>query len=368
MAKLFEVFGYPTADRSPEAEDCRRDARCPFMDRDCDGGGNRYLSRLDLRTRPELKTYFRGRDHVHAGVCSIQPTSDARPWIVCPRRLLVLAKGDSGTRRHQETAESVVLRHAHFPQGSRIGVWSEIKLKHNQVVAGNQKSFDYTFDYVLMSLGRVSQTEIVTLLGGTWAKWQSIIETAGYTLSKDKSEIFVEDFPHGPPVLIEIMTSSTSGGNKTKRSTIPAAFEDVILGNLHLGPGINYRQVWARMVSQLIVKSEVGLAWGGQTLWILQDTLVDYISKSTALNMEHFLASTTSEVNIVSLSYGETYKTGKGVIDLQDSKLFAGLISPPGSESQASFQDMIRVPVLPPISKLFSVLAHRAAGNVLSVQ
>lgn len=368
MAKLFEVFGYPTSDRSPEAENCRRDARCPFMDRDCDGGGNRHLSRLDLSARPELKIYFRGRDHVHAGVCSIQPTSDTQPWIVCPRRLLVLAKGGSGTRKHQETAESVVLQHSHFPIGSRIGVWSEIKLKHSQTVVGDKKSFDYTFDYVLMPLGRASQTEVVTLLGETWAKWQPIIEAAGYTLSKGKFELFVEDFPRGAPVIIEIMTSSASGGNKTKRSTIPAAFEDVILGTLHLAPGINYRQVWARMVSQLIVKSEVGLAWGGQTLWILQDTLVDYINKSTALNMEHFLASATAEVNIISLSYGDAYKTGKGVIDLDHGKLFAGPINSPGSESEASFQDMIRAPVVPPISRLYRLLAHRAAGNVLHVQ
>jgi len=44
------------------------------------------------------------------------------------------------------------------------------------------------------------------------------------------------------------------------------AFEDAVLGKPHQGPGINYRQVWARMVSQLVVKSEVGLAWGGKTI------------------------------------------------------------------------------------------------------
>ncbi|MGI9057395.1 MAG: hypothetical protein ACR2H5_02350, partial [Ktedonobacteraceae bacterium] len=49
--------------------------------------------------------------------------------------------------------------------------------------------------------------------------------------------------------IIEIMTSSTSGGNKDKGTTISGAFQDAILGRSHRGPDINYRQVWARMVS-----------------------------------------------------------------------------------------------------------------------
>ncbi len=46
MPKLFEIFGYPIDDHSEEAEQNRRAARCPFMNRDCDGGGNRYLSQI----------------------------------------------------------------------------------------------------------------------------------------------------------------------------------------------------------------------------------------------------------------------------------------------------------------------------------
>jgi hypothetical protein len=33
------------------------------------------------------------------------------------------------------------------------------------------------------------------------------------------------------------------------------------------------------MVSQLVVKSEVALGWNGKAIWVVQDTLADYISK-----------------------------------------------------------------------------------------
>ena len=77
-----------------------------------------------------------------------------------------------------------------------------------------------------------------------------------------------------------------------------------MLGKEHKAPGINYRQVWARMVSQLIVKSEVGLHWGGKTIWLVQDVLVNYICSSTALDIKRFLAEHTGEVNMLSFRFG----------------------------------------------------------------
>ena len=38
-------------------------------------------------------------------------------------------------------------------------------------------------------------------------------------------------------------------------------------------PGVNIRQVWARMASQLIVKSEIANEWGGSAIWVVQDAL-----------------------------------------------------------------------------------------------
>jgi hypothetical protein len=143
------------------------------------------------------------------------------------------------------------------------------------------------------------------------------------------SEYWIDDFPTDPLIIIEVMTSSTSGGDKKKRTQIAMACEDAILhGMAHNAPGINYRQVWARMVSQLIVNSQVALAWGGKTIWLVQDVLADYISKSTALCLPEYLTDRLDEVNILSTSYGNaiTEKTN-GVIELKETRLFAGPIA-----------------------------------------
>jgi len=78
------------------------------------------------------------------------------------------------------------------------------------------------------------------------------MEKGGYHVAVNHEGGYVEDFPYGHPYIIEIMTSSTSGGDQKKGTTVPMAFGDAVLGKLHNGPGINYRQVWARMVSQLM--------------------------------------------------------------------------------------------------------------------
>jgi len=141
-----------------------------------------------------------------------------------------------------------------------------------------------------------------------------------------------------------------------------------VLGRPHLAPGINYRQVWARMVSQLVVKSEVALGWGGRTFWILQDTLVDYISATTALDVRGFLASMPSEVNVLCFSFGEEYKRESGVLHLGTGHLYAGPIASGGEGvSRPSFQDMIRAPVKPPLSALLNLLIRRAPSNRLEL-
>lgn len=338
------------------------------MGRECDGGGNRYSSQIDLadlRYSEELKSYFEGRDTVPAGVCSIQPRTGERPWIVCPRRLLVLGREGMGRRAHQDFAESLLLRHSGFPSGTRLGVWSEVKLRHATGAGRARKSFDYTFDYVLMPTRSVELDVIVESTGVGKNK----LLGSGFSLTRRDGVDYVEDFPHGDPLVVEIMTSSTSGGNKSKRTTVAQAFEDAILGGVdaHVAPGINYRQVWARMVSQLIVKSEAGVAWGGKTIWVLQDVLADYISSSTALDLQQFLSRETSEVNILSFSYGDAYRAEiEGVTELGRGELFSGPVRPPGASSEQGFQDMIRAPVVPPKSALIRALASKRMTNKMT--
>ncbi len=367
MPKLFELFGYHVEDKSEEASLCRREAKCPFMNADCDGGGNRYASHLSLDAgkHPELAKYFVGRTIVPSGVCSIQTRNDEPPWIVCPRRLLNLKEGTSG-RAHQDFAESLILRQSGCLPGTVLGVWPELKIKYTDKKTKN--SFDYTFDYILMPVGKADERQIEQATCKRWAEIFPFLEKEGYAISRQDGKYYVDDFPLGAPLVIEIMTSSTSGGNKAKRTTVPMAFEDAILGKPHEAPGINYRQVWARMVSQLIVKSEVGLAWGGRTFWIVQDLLVDYISKSTALDIRQFLTEKTDEINMVTLSYGNAFKAPTGMMELNEGCLYAGPISPPGSDrSMPSFQNIVRAPVCPPRELLVNLLIKRRHLNVVTV-
>jgi hypothetical protein len=363
MSRLFEVFGYPLDDHSEEAQRSRKSAWCPFNDCECDGGGNRYLSHIDLTKQTALKVLFPSRKFVPSGVCSLQLRPEKRPWIVCPRRLLALGNA-TPRKNYQSFTESFLLKYAGYSVGETIGVWSEVKVKYGNNQSG--KVFDYTFDYILMPLGRIRHDEIERATGKRWKNLHPVIKKAGYSLSYQGDDYYVEDFPKGFPCIVEIMTSSTAGGNKKNRTTIPMAFEDAMLGKPHKAPGINYRQVWARMVSQFIVKSEISIAWGGKTFWVLQDTLADYISATTALDFDNFLAEQTSEVNVLSFSYGDAYKNPDGVVEINKGTLYAGLISS-NQKAKPSFQDIIRTPVCPPKSMLIELLARRSPTTKMTV-
>lgn len=328
------------------------------MGGDCDGGGNRYLSQVDLQRNGQLQNYFGNRTEVAAGICSIQLKDGEAPWIVCPRRLLVLGRKNAIARAHQTKSQTEVLSLLGYSSGTRIGVWSEVKLQFKERINKTEKSFNYTFDYVIAPVGRMSQSQIEPVLGNSWARCRKIFEGGGYSISRRDNQDFVEDCPTGSPSIIEIMTCSTSGGNKAKRTTVPQAFEDAILGKPHEAPSINKRQVWARMVSQLIVKSEVAMGWGGKAVWIIQDALADYISASTALDLRQFISNHISEVNLLSFSYGAQYTIASDVIELRDHQLFAGPISSGEKKASPSFQDMIRAPIRPSFNRLFARLAE----------
>src|SRR6266849_5089797 len=178
MSQIFELFGYPINDRSTEAQANRRRARCPFMERDCDGGGNRPQSAVDVSKNETLKGVFGDRSLVHAGICSLQLTPDSRPWIVCPRRLLSLNRKNKDQNLYQRELDTALLKVLDYQPGTRLGVWSEVGLKYTETgdgaimdvevetvsnvdeeeegVDSSGKIFDYRFDYIIMPIGRVS--------------------------------------------------------------------------------------------------------------------------------------------------------------------------------------------------------------------
>lgn len=370
MPKIYELLGYPINDNSPDVVESRKRAYCPFISDMCDGGGNRFMSDIDLREHDELKALFPGLTRVPSGVCSIQISDDTEPWIICPRRLLYMGRKANPAVLRGET-QTRLLEKCGFPKGTEIGIWAEVKVKYtNDTEDDDTSAFDYTFDYVLMPLGRVNQAQAIAASGIEWIVLQKHLRDSGHTFARRNGEIYIEDFPVGTPVIVEVMTSSTSGGNKKKRSCIPQAFEDCMLGKPHLAPGINYRQVWARMASQLIVKSQAAMAWNGKTIWVLQDLLAEYISSSTALDLHKFISEHTDEVNILAFSYGDNYKHTQDsqTVSLDNSVLYAGPIRAGNSgEPQPCFQDIVLASVCPPQSVLVAALSKKAMANRLTI-
>ena len=369
MPKIYELLGFPIEDQSPKVIELRQKAFCPFISDTCDGGGNRFMSAINLKKgHNELKKLFPNLDSIPSGVCSIQLSENSAPWIICPRRLLYMGKKANSNILKGET-QTKLLEKSNFPKGTEIGIWAETKVKFTNEQDG-ESAFDYTFDYLLMPLGKVKKSEAIAASGMKWNVLEKHLHKSGHTMAQRDGEIFIEDFPIGNPVIVEVMTSSTSGGNKKKRSCIPQAFEDCMLNKNHLAPGINYRQVWARMASQLIVKSQAALEWGGKTIWVLQDLLADYISSSTALNLHKFVAEHTNEVNILAFSYGDNYKSTQKsqTVPLSKSILYSGPISSNESEErQPCFQDIVLASVCPPREILISALCKKEMSNRITI-
>ncbi len=367
MPKIFELLGYPLSDQSENVKLSRKKAYCPFISGLCDGGGNRYMSDIDLKDHPELSELFPGLTRVPSGVCSIQLSESSSPWIICPRRLLYMGRKASEQILKGET-QTTLLKKCGYPKGTVLGIWSEAKVKYTDD-SEDDAAFDYTFDYVLMPLGRVKKEEALSATGLDWNTLQKYLTESCHTFSVRNGEQYIEDFPVGNPVIVEVMTSSTSGGNKKKRSCIPQAFEDGILGKPHIAPGINYRQVWARMASQLIVKSQAAMAWSGKTIWVLQDLLADYISSSTALDLRKFVNEHTDEVNILAFSYGDNYENTRlnSTVSLKDSVLYSGPIRSNKGGVSPSFQDIVLASVCPPKEIFIAALCKKGMCNRITI-
>lgn len=360
MPKLYEIFGYRHDDDTLDAQNHRQNAWCPFMDTPCDGGGNRWLTQisLDKEEHRELKMLYPNHDKLIPGACSIQPNPNDIPWIICLHRLFAISS------KTQHIIRSV-LSYFHLPHPCILGVWSEVKIEHKEIINGLVSQFDYTFDYILFQLENISLETGFEIVYGTKPEtisklqtFERLIEKKGFIIHDNQ----IINFPIPKPIIIEVMTSSTSGQNKEKRTQINQAFEDAILGRFHQAPSINYRQVWSRMVGQLFVKSEVALGWNGKTIWILQDVLTKYISTTTLLNLDNFKSSQLNDINILSFSYPKDISEKPSY--LTHPQLYSGKINRSQSQDPSLF-DILRSPLQPPIEKLMQIIIAKGQTTTI---
>ena len=290
---------------------CRR-AWCPFMGAVCDGGGNRDMARVPAAD-PGLGFFFDsdvGRQtggYLPCGVCSVRLPAKNDVWAICPRRLLSF-QSDGIADRHRALADRI-FRLAGFERGEEVFAWSEISLKET---GDDERVFDYRLDYVLRGSA-----------------------------------------PDSPPVVVETMTCSTSGGNRAHGTDIQGAFKRAVLyahtpnKNAVEGPGVNTRQVWARMASQMIAKSEAANSWGGRTIWVVQDLLVGYIRTRTALPLDDLYSPdwTPGEVNMI-------------VSDLRRPvALYSGPIRPSNSDRKC-WLELLGTPHIPTLESITRKLSE----------
>ena len=319
MPRVNELYGQALDESIDKAE--LRNAFCPFMKKPCDGGGNRDMARWKANEQP-LSSLFdttvgdNGDGFIPCGVCSIRfsgRSNAASPenWAICPRRLLTFECGQNVSEAQRPLVRRI-LQLAGFQTGDMVSAWSEISLRDST------KGFNYRLDYVLQKSG-------------------------------------------GAPVIVEIMTASTSGGNKEKLTDIKSAFCNAVLfahgvqPDLGDSPGVNVRQVWARMASQLIVKSEAANQWGGRAIWVIQDTLLDYIRKSTGLPLDKFRSHdwTPCEINVISANLDAP----------EQIELYAGPIRPSGTHS--GWLELLTAPGIPDKEALTKKLSPEKAVAVL---
>lgn len=298
MPVVHELFGKALTKSGARKVKFRK-AQCPHMDgKQCDGGGNRDMARWPAEDQPLVPFFDKSvGPYIPCGVCSV--SIDQQSWAVCPRRLLTFDASKPSPQQHHLLERVLYL--AGFRSGEVVRVWSEKTISSRK----QDRKLHYRLDYVLKT-------------------------------------------QNSAPVIVEIMTASTSGGNKQKKTDIKNAFCNAVLyavgtvGKLGQSPNVNVRQVWARMASQMIVKSQIANKWGGKAIWVVQDSLVDYIRRTTGLRIDDMYSPswTAKEVNVVAAS----------LEDPNDVRLYSGPVT--SRKGEACWAELLNTPLLPDVDIL----------------
>lgn len=389
MATIYELFGYPTQDKSPEVEASRQMCRCPFTEARCDGGGNRHQTTITLQKHPELANYFNeGFTKVIPGICSIQsPTGGA--WIVCPRRLFGIKSDVTGLPPVNQSLQDhkvALLKVVGLPSDRKIGIWSEVYLRfakpaqsdaleselsadaelitdEQAIDAPTDSDINYHFDYVVAELEQLTLHDIAEKYDGNERDLTVLLALARKSKLVSGRDVFTQLLwvPNlkAPFFILEVMTASTSGSNTNRGTNISAAFTDAILGRPHESPGINKRQVWARMSSQLFAKSALAEMWGGKTFWIVQDELLRYVELTTLLNVSKVSPNPRQTINFVSMRYDPL------TTDVAFNQLYQGDAGIAFSNPSNTFTDLLLPKIVPSKMELVKAILRRSYAGII---
>lgn len=268
-------------------------------------------------------------------------------WVVCPRRLLAARYSDEGlppVNYGLQEYERNLLVSAGLPHGMDIGIWSEVNLKQTL----DDADINYHFDYIAAPLVEVSLED--ELRNQKFADIQTESELKGLVDAAKQSGYYAKGQrnPVSVPLLLpdltrlyilEVMTASTSGSNTENETDMRSAFRNAILFSDHASPGINKRQVWGRMVTQLFAKTALARQWGGRSVWIIQDELLRNIELTTRLGTNFIADNPHQNITLVVMHYEASscgkrkmsFKTtieGDAGIDFDGNNTFTDILLP----------------------------------------
>jgi hypothetical protein len=314
MPKFFELYGKPVAESQNRARNGQLDHICPYTNVICDGGGNRHQTKLSPDQRNDTSHCFlTTTDRLIPSVCSID--YGAEQWVVCPRRLFGFV--DSGSPPQNQVLhnhEREALLAMGLPPKIPLGIWSEVYLKYSENEGQDETVINYHFDYVVVPIEKDVLLHQVLVQNEFHASGDE--KTIRRDLRKawgnnGSKEIRVPYSPDASsPVIIEVMTASTSGSNRQKGTDIASSFCKALLNNEYQCPGINKRQVWGRMATQLFAKTALAESWGGQTYWLIQEQFLRNIEETTRLNLSRIPKTKAGNINFGLFGYGNESQLG----------------------------------------------------------
>lgn len=288
---------------------------CPMSGIECDGGGNRHQTTIKCSSRPEIKAIFGEQtEKVVPAVCSITYTIDNAKesrWIVCPRKLFSSSFNNLNLNANIQKHELSILQSSGLPIGTELGIWGEVYLKDSGNEDGDDYTVNYHFDYLVCPLVSKTVKEIADEYRMDIEQVVSEAKRGGFLRGRVNQDSLIERCPElSMPIILEIMTASTSGSDTERGTNISSAFLNAIQGKPCPSPGINRRQVWGRMATQLFAKSCLAEKWGGKTIWIIQDQLMNEISRATGLKLSALEKSSSNpNINIAVLSFLDDEQT-----------------------------------------------------------